>query len=363
MISLITSNTHLASACTQWSTKPALGLDTEFFRERTYYPCPALIQVADDDAVALVDPLAVSDFTPLDRLLANEAVGILMHSCGEDLEVFERLFPSRPTRIFDTQLAAAFAGHGFSLGYSTLVTTLLGVEVDKGETRSDWLRRPLSESQQRYAELDVTYLAPMHDRLSRELEALGRLAWVEQEFEHRRSCREVDRQPEAAYLKVPGRGALAPPDHAVLRALAAWRETEVQARDMPRRHLIGDDVLVRLARVQTPALESLRGVTSLSPRARTRYGEVIAACIDTARAAGPDPMDTPTNLRPHAATLRRLKAAVQLEAETQAVPPGLLANRRALESLVVSSVTGADMPAEFRGWRSEVITDALLACL
>ncbi len=363
MTSLITSDTELASACTRWSTKTVLGLDTEFFRERTYYPCPALIQVADGDAVALVDPLVVSDFTPLDRLLADPTVGILMHSCGEDLEVFERLCSSAPTGIFDTQLAAAFAGHGFSLGYSALVTTLLGVELDKGETRSDWLRRPLSESQQRYAALDVTYLEPMRLRLVQELEALGRAAWVEQEFEHRRRCRQVERQPEEVYLKVPGRGALAPPDHAVLRALTAWRETEAQARDLPRRHLMADDVLVSLARVHAPSADTLRDVKGVSPRVRTRYGDVIAACIQTARTAGPDVVDAPMNLRPHAATLKRLKAAVQLEAETQAVPPGLLATRRALESLVVSSVTGAEVPAEFLGWRSEVITDALLACL
>ena len=206
MNALIASDAGLTSACTQWSTKTVLGLDTEFFRERTYYPRPALIQVADDEGVALVDPLAVSDFAPLDRLLADPTRVILMHSCGEDLEVFERLFPSPPTRIFDTQLAAAFTGYGFSLGYSALVAALLGVELDKGETRSDWLRRPLSESQQRYAALDVMYLAPMHDQLSKALVRLGRADWVEQEFEFRRQCREVERQPEAAYLKVSGRG-------------------------------------------------------------------------------------------------------------------------------------------------------------
>lgn len=363
MASLIASNTDLAAACTRWSTKAVLSLDTEFFRERTYFPCPALIQVADDDGVTLVDPLALSDFAPLDRLLARPTGRIVMHSCGEDLEVFERLFSTPPTRIFDTQLGAAFAGHGFSLGYGALVTALLGIELDKGETRSDWLRRPLSESQQRYAALDVEYLAPMYDRLTRELERLGRAAWVDQEFESKRRSREVERQPEAAYLKVSGRGALAPPDHAVLRALTAWRETEARARDIPRRHLLGDDVLVKLARVQVPTAQSLRSVASLSPRARTRYGDLIADGIDAARRRGPSALDTPTNLRPHAATLKRLKAAVQLTAETLAVPSGLLANRRSLESLMVSAVTDTEVPAEFLGWRSEVITPALLACL
>ena len=360
---LITSDAELATACNRWSTKAVLGLDTEFFRERTYYPCPALIQVADDEGVALVDPLSVSDFAPLDRVLANPTGVILMHSCGEDLEVFERLFPNPPTRIVDTQLAAAFAGHGFSLGYAALVAALLGVELDKGETRSNWLRRPLSESQQRYAALDVVYLAPMHDQLSTELTRLGRADWVEQEFEFRRQCREVERQPEAAYLKVSGREALAPPDHAVLRALTAWRETEARARDIPRRHLLGDDVLVKLARVPSPSAAALRGKATLSPRVRTHYGDVIASCIDAARTAGPTALDTSTNLRAHAATLKRLKAAVLVEAETLMVPPGLLANRRALESLVVSAVTDNAVPDEFLGWRSAVITPVLLACL
>jgi ribonuclease D len=360
---LITSDAGLTTACRRWSTKAVLGLDTEFFRERTYYPCPALIQVADDEGIALVDPLAVSDFAPLDRVLADPTCVIFMHSCGEDLEVFERLFPNPPTRIFDTQLAAAFAGHGFSLGYGALVAALLGVDLDKGETRSDWLRRPLSESQQRYAALDVMYLAPMHDQLSGTLTRLGRADWVEQEFEFRRRCREMERQPEAAYLKVSGRGALAPPDHAVLRALTAWRETEARARNIPRRHLLGDDVLIKLAKVASPATDALRKVASLSPRVRARYGDAIAASIDSARRAGPTALDTPTNLRAHAATLKRLKAAVLVEAETLMVPPGLLANRRALESLVVSTVTDSAVPAEFLGWRSDVITPVLLACL
>ncbi len=363
MTSLIASDTDLASACTRWSTKTVLGLDTEFFRERTYYPCPALIQVADDQGVTLVDPLALSDFSPLDRLLAGPTRLVVMHSCGEDLEVFECLFSTPPARIFDTQLGAAFAGHGLSLGYGALVTALLEIELDKGATRSDWLQRPLSESQQRYATQDVEYLAPMHDRLKGELKKLGRASWVDQEFDWRRHHRGEERRPDAAYLKVSGRGALAPPDHAVLRALTAWRETEARTRDIPRRHLLGDDVLLKLSRVDAGSAESLRNVPGLSPRVRTRYGDALAEQIEAARRSGPTAVDTPTNLRPHAATLQRLKAAVEVAAETLAVPPGLLANRRSLESLVVSAVTDTAVPAEFLGWRSDVITPALLACL
>jgi len=364
MSSLITSDADLASACVRWSASGLIGVDTEFVRERTYHPRPGLIQVADQGGVAMVDPIGISNFGPLESLLSDRSVVKIMHACDEDLEVLELLTGVTPRNIFDTQLAAAFAGYGYSLGYSRLVNMLLAVVLDKGATRSDWLRRPLSKTQLHYAALDVLYLPPIYERLSREMGALGRVAWFEEELAHRRRARTVDKQPEAAFMRVRRREALPPARHAVLRALSQWREAEAMTRDMPRRHLLSDDVLIALA--SDPALDasSLENVTGLSPRARARYGPVIMTCIDAARTQGPDDTDATVNLRPHASTLKRLKEIVRKAADARKLPPELLANRRALETLLISVKTrGGIVPQEFQGWRFDVITKTLLDAL
>jgi len=362
--SLIVTDAELASACARWSAAGLVGIDTEFFRERTYYPRPALVQVADAAGVTLVDPLAISEFAPLRDLLVDPAVVKLMHAHSEDLDVFEVLTGAAPANVYDTQRAGAFAGHGFSLGYRSLVEALLGVELDKGETRSDWLRRPLSPAQLRYAALDVAYLLPLHERLSRDLTTLGRADWFAEELEHQRKARLLDKRPEAAYARVKGRGALSPEHHATLRALCAWRETEAMQRDVPRRHLVPDEVLLNLARLRAPERARLAKVKGLPPRVDARYGQVLLACIEKARAAGTGDADAPTDMRPYAKELKRLKEVVARMAATLEMPAELLANRRALESLVLAVRRhGGDLPPEFRGWRRDVITNALLECL
>ena len=322
------------------------------------------MQVADDDGVAMVDPLGISNFTPLADLFVDPSVVKVMHAPGEDLDVLERLTGATPRRVFDTQRAGAFAGHGFSLGYRGLVAALLEVVLEKGETRSDWLRRPLLPAQLRYAELDVVYLLPMHRRLSRDLEVLGRAAWLEEELEHQRRARAFDKQPDSAYLKVRGRGALSPVHHAVLRALSQWRETEAMVRDIPRRHLLADKVLLKLATAPAPDAVALGHIQGMSQRTGARYGQAILACIDTARRRGPVDTDARVDLRPYADTLTRLKRIANRSADTLKLPPELLASRRGLESLLLRVLKdGGDVPQEFQGWRFDVITKTLLDCI
>ena len=287
-----------------------------------------------------------------------------MHAYDEDLDVLESLMGVTPLNIFDTQLAGAFVGYGYSSSYADLVNVLLEVVLDKGLTRSNWLKRPLSAAQLHYAGLDVVYLPSLHQRLSRELAALGRAAWLEEEVEHRRRASVAGKQPESAYLKVRGRGALTSAQHGILRALCHWREVEASTRDIPRRHLLTDEVLLKLA--SEPALDaaSLENIEGLSQRARTRYGQVILRCIDTARAQGPTDADVAVNLRPYAGLMTRLKEVVRVEAARRSMPPELLASRRALDALLVGvSKNGREIPAEFQGWRFTVVTRALLDCI
>ena len=360
---LISSQEGLSEACRRWSAAGVIGLDTEFIRERTYYPCPALLQVSDEQGVLLVDATLVSDFGPLTTVLSNPGIVVVMHGCGEDLDVLEVMTGTAPRDIFDTQLAAALAGHPPSLGYRALVAAILGIVIDKGETRSNWLRRPLSRSQLHYATLDVLHLLPLYRHLSRALDSLGRSAWLQEESAHRRRVRAANDRPEAAYLRVRGRGALSPARHAVLRRLSAWRETEAMARDIPRRHLLPDEGLLTLAEVPMPLKNHLNRVRGMSVRAWRRYEYSLARCIRAALSDGPTDADHRVSLRPHQDTLMRLRETAREVAEHLGLAPELVASRRALESLLVATLNDEGVPAEFQGWRRAVLTPALLECL
>lgn len=362
---LIQSDSALRQACAQWMNAEAIGIDTEFVRERTFYPLPALIQVSDAGGVALIDIPALKDLNALKRVLAAATPVKVMHAFSEDLEVLTVAAGCEPESVFDSQIAGAFAGYGFSLGYRGLVEVMLGIFLDKGETRSDWLRRPLSESQLRYAALDAEYLLPMREKLDAELNALGRRTWLEEEIGHVRRARERDKRPELAYLKVKDRLRLNPEGHVLLRALAEWREREAMARDLPRRHVLADYALVEIAQSNPHNADALRSLEGISHRAASRYAEAILSCIAAAGESTVTEADTPVDLRPYAGTMRRLKRIVTGEASRLNLPPELIANRRALESLLTARLKNNEtsVPAEFLGWRSEIITGALLDCI
>jgi ribonuclease D len=361
-VDLVTGNAELREVCARWSLAPVIGVDTEFFRERTYYPCPALVQVADAEGIVLVDPLGMDDLSPLADVFTAPQVVKIMHACSEDLEVLELLTGSEPNNVFDSQLAGAFAGHGFSLGYRALVETLLGVTLDKDATRSDWLRRPLSPAQLRYATLDVAYLLPVYERLHGALASLGRLDWLNEEFSHWLRARGNDKRPDSAFLKVRDRERLDPEDHAVLRALAEWREREAMRRDIPRRYVLPDAALVDIAASRPASSDALASLDSVSPRAAKRYAKAVVECIVAAGENPPGDADRPVDLQPHAGTIKRLKRIVKTQATVLNLPPELLAHRRALEGLLRGVLAGgeANLPPGFLGWRSEAITHVLL---
>ena len=359
---MISSDASLAAACQRWSDAGLIGLDTEFIQERTYHPRPALVQVSDAQGVLLVDPTKISEFGPLVEVLADPSVVVVMHACTEDFKVLRILTGTTPRQVFDTQLGAAFAGHRFSLGYRELVETLLNVTLEKGETRSNWLKRPLSPSQVHYATLDVLYLLPLYRQLSVELDRMRRISWLEEEFAHQRRNHAADSRPEASYLRIQGRGVLSPPRHAVLRRLSAWRETVAMARDMPRRHLLPDRALIALAGAPPPTGGRLHSVNGISPRFRRRYESTVAKRIRAALADGPAGVDYPTNMRPHADTLARMRDTTRQAAEHLGLAPEVLATRRALESLLAATLKHQPIPPEFQGWRHAVVTPALLDC-
>jgi ribonuclease D len=241
-IQWIGDDASLAQHCATWRTLAFVAVDTEFMRVDTFYPIAGLLQVSEGERAYLIDPLLISDWAPFTGLLQDRAVVKVLHACSEDLEVFLRLTGSLPAPLFDTQLAAGYLNFGFSMGYSRLVQAVLEIELPKGETRSDWLQRPLSATQVSYAAEDVLHLAEVYGRVKAQLSA-EKYAWVLEDGADLVSnlSREVD--PEQAYREAKLAWKLTRPQLAVLKALCTWREGQARKRNQPRNRIIREHSL------------------------------------------------------------------------------------------------------------------------
>lgn len=362
----IESAAQLEDACRKWLGAEVIGLDTEFERTRTYFSRPALVQIFDDEHVFLIDPLVVGDYAPLAALLQCRNVTKVMHAAEGDIEVLEQLTGVIPTSVFDTQMAAAFAGHGYSLGYRTLTHTLLGEQLDKDETRSNWLKRPLSDAQIAYAALDVVYLLPMYRRLHRELSEMGRDTWLREEIERLAQRREADRDPRRAYLRIrPGR-RLDIDGLSALRELAAWRECEARNRDLPRQMILKDAALLAIASASPTRADELAALPELPTSVVSRYAQALLDVMTRARSAAADspPLRAPVVERRYASWLKALKHAVRERAEALGMPAPMLAQSRTLEALVEAAAADRMcLPEELGGWRQTVIGEPLMSAL
>ena len=274
-----------------------MALDTEFVRERTFFQKLGLVQVAVDDADWLIDPLAVRDLQPLVELLRAPAVVKVVHAASEDIEVLHHTLGTEPRPLFDTQVGAALAGGAAAQGYARLVAAELGVELHKGETRTDWLRRPLTQGQIEYAAEDVVHLLPLYRLLSRRLEEQGRLAWALEDSAALADPARFAEAPERAYLRLRAAGRLGRRQLGALRALAAWRDTEARRRDIPRRFLLRDELLLALAARQPKTLRELERLPSYDPRQGARDAGTWLEILE--RAAGlPDARPAARDLAP-----------------------------------------------------------------
>ncbi|WP_263139151.1 ribonuclease D [Pseudomonas alcaligenes] len=363
----IRDDESLARQCDEWKRLPYVALDTEFMRVDTFYPIAALLQVCDGQRVYLIDPLAIQVWTPLAEVLENPAVVKVLHACSEDLEVFQRLLGSLPTPLFDTQLAAAYLNIGFSMGYSRLVQEVLGIELPKGETRSDWLQRPLSDMQVRYAAEDAQHLAEVYRELDARLSAEKRAWLLEDGAELVANLRrEVD--PQTLYRDAKLGWKLTPQQLAVLRALYAWREREARVRDQPRNRILREHSLWPLARFQPDNPVSLARIEDMHPKTVRQDGETIIRLIREAAASEAQtwPAPLPEPLPVEAATLlKALRAIGQAEAERLQIAPELMLRKKTLEALLRTGYPDGpySLPDSLRGWRRERMGQALLDAL
>jgi ribonuclease D len=290
----------------------------------------------------------------------------VMHAAEGDTEVLEQLTSVVPKPVFDTQIAAAFTGHGYSLGYRKLTQMLLGEELAKDETRSDWLKRPLSDAQIAYAALDVVHLLPMYRLLRRDLIDVGRDAWLREEICRTQKRREADRDPRRAYQRIRMARRLDFDGLSALRELAAWREREARNRDLPRQRVLKDTALLALASARPADEGALAELLELSATALSRYSSDLLDAMARAGAAAGDPelAHEPAIERRSAPRLKVVKNMVRERAEALGMPAPLLAQSRVLESLVQATASGnAELPEELRGWREPVIGEQLLSAL
>ena len=363
----ITTGDQLAAVVEYARSSDNVALDTEFLRERTYRARLCLVQLATPTAVHLIDPLVLGDLRPIAGLIADPAVEVIVHAGRQDFELFAERYAVVPTRVFDVQLAAGFVGLGASLPYGRLVEETVGVQLVKGESYTDWCRRPLTSAQLSYAADDVRYLFGVADHIKERLRQLGRTSWIEEEMRMFEDPRMYATDPSEAWRRVSGRGGLSGRQLAVLKEVAMWREEAAARRDIPRGWVIKDPTLVELARRAPTSVGSLKNIRGMNAREAERSGREIVDAIRRGLESPPvkQPPSPPRAAIARARMLSGLAdAIVRARCEHSEIAPELVATRGELETLLVDSFKHEPDPAAHRllqGWRRELAGEAVLA--
>jgi len=358
---LVESVTQLETAAEEWNRSTVLGLDTEFLRERTYRADLGLVQVSDGRQAWLVDPIKIGSLDTLADLMNRSSTVKLLHSGSEDLEVLYFVLGALPDPLVDTQIACALLGQPLQLGYHHAVKWLLDVDIDKDQTRSNWLKRPLSSKQLLYAAMDVVLLPMMYEMLRQRLDDVGRWAWLEEEVERMKQTSMTPVEPETAYLRFNRTGRLDATEMRVLQALAEWREVVASERNLARGFVVSDIALMKLSQFRPSSISQLKEITEIHPRALERYGEELVALIEKAESSNHHVEKVEELDKAQKSRLDRMRQCVRTVAGNLEIDPALLASKKELEKLVRSLAAGEAVPERFMGWRKQVITDQLLA--
>ncbi|MBN2847235.1 MAG: ribonuclease D [Coriobacteriia bacterium] len=342
---------------------PAVAIDTEFMRERTYFARLCLVQMATVEAVYVIDAVALGDkIAPLAALLSDERTVKVLHAASQDVEVLLRATGSTPSPIFDTQVAATLAGSPTQIGYANLVKEMLGVEIDKADTFTDWSVRPLSSAQLAYAEADVVHLIRIYTMLKERLEAEGRLAWLAEDFARLSDPETYRVDPRIQYLRVKRASSLDRRGLAVLREVAAWRENEAQRRDIPRRWLVADESLIEIARRRPKDTAGLAAIRGVNDRVAGRDSAGLVAAIIAGEAVSEEDLPRlpkrtriPRDVHPIADVLQ---AVCRVRAREHGVAATMFATRDELERFAAGERDGHPLAS---GWRRTLVGEELAA--
>ena len=360
-IERITDAEALGPFLAEARTQGRCAMDTEFVWERTYAPALCLIQIATADRLAVIDPVEGAPTAPVAELVADPAVTKVMHAAVADLAAFALHHDVHPRAVWDTQVAAGFAGRGGSLSLERLLDAVLGVRLHHDEGFTDWQRRPLTETQVEYAADDVRHLLAAADALSARLDELGRRAWLDEELEERFGPgARIVQNPADAWRRVAGRGKLRGEQLATLVSIAEWREREARRRDIPAQWLVKDASLIEVARRRPRNAADAARVRGLQLR---KGGQLEGLLRAVGRAGEPPPSAEPeltSDLRRRVRVVLPLASSVlQARCAAAGIASELVATRADLESLIVSAARGQDSHPLLHGWRREVAGERL----
>jgi ribonuclease D len=364
--SIVTKGKDVADLAARARSAGRIGFDTEFMRERTYHARLCLVQIATVDEISLIDAVGETDLSPVAELLADESVQIVVHAGRQDFEIFNHNYGCIPRNIFDVQIAAAFAGYGGSLPYGRVVHSVLGVSIPKGESYTDWCRRPLTEKQQRYAADDVRHLIGITDRLSASLKDQGRMDWALDEMASLSDPAAYDTDTSEVWKKVSGRGSLSGRQTTVLREIASWREEAAKKRDLPRNWVIKDATLVEVARRMPSTMKEVASIRGMSAGEAERSGKELLAAVERGRQAPemPAARRVARNIQVRARLLSGLAdAIVRARCETAGIATEIVATRGELDAVLIDVLEGSVQTDRHRllsGWRWELAGEAVV---
>ena len=367
---VITDNTSLLEICNLAQQQSAVALDTEFMRVSTYFPKLGLIQLYDGERVSLIDPLAITDFSPFVELLANPKVLKILHSCSEDLLVFLQEFDQLPRPMIDTQIMARFLGLGTSAGLAKLAQQYLNVEIDKGATRTNWIKRPLSDIQLQYAAGDVWYLLPLYHILKKEL---AKTPWKQAviddcELALAKTHKLQERDSEKAYLDIPNAWKLNPLELSRLRILAQWRQNVAIERDLALSYIVKSDNLWKVAKNNPRNTSEMLEMGLTENEVRVRGKKILQLLAQARRISSndyPKPIERISEDPRYKKTIRLLQEKVN-SLTPEGLTPEIVASKRTLEELIKwvwkYDCSQGKLPELLIGWRKpigEKLVDAI----
>ena len=341
-----------------------LAVDTEFLREKTYYPKLCLIQLNNEEIQAIIDPLAVRSLEPLASIMANPSCVKIFHSGSQDIDILYHELGVMPTPLFDTQMAAALMGFPLQVGYGPLVQALCDVRLAKADSYTDWSRRPLTTNQLKYALDDVVYLPKMYRHMERALAKQGRSSWLDADFARLADPAKYDNDPMDMWRKVKRVASLSHGQMAVAQELAAWREREAMERNIPRKWVIPDEALIEIARKSPKSIDRLMEVRGLNTKLTTKTARKVLEAVKRGREK--DPKDYPClPKRPSGSpevdgAVDLLASVVEVRAKENGVAVPVLASRDDLARLVHGHKGDCEL---MQGWRYEMVGRELEAIM
>lgn len=351
---MITLNSDLKAFCERASAHDYMSIDTEFMRDKTYFPKLCLMQIATPDEAVIVDPLADGiDLSPVFALLQKKSLTKVFHACRQDIEIFYLLSGKTPVNIFDTQIAAAVCGYGESVSYETLVNKIVGAEIDKSSRFSDWSQRPLSDQQLSYALSDVTHLRVIYTALKEQIEKAGRTSWIAEEHSKLTNPTLYQLDPIDAWKRLKY-GNMRPKHLAALREMARWREIEARKANVPRGRIIKDEALVELAAILPRKESDLSRMRSVDRSISTHKVTALMDCVATALALLPAEYPQVKQHKKPSENITSAVAMLQLllkvKSDIHGIAAPMIAGKDDLEDLALGK---ADAPI-LQGWRYEI---------